>query len=365
MKTKLANSRFSYAMLAAIGFAFLGCHRNFSMVDGYAFTKTGETAEWTEEGKFSEGITAIDVVNKFGNVKIELAVGEPGWKWQSKVWADSQELADQLIDELAMDVQTNEKTQTWQVVLPEPTSDLNGIESNLTLMVPADVKAKLDNAHGDVTLTQIYANVEVTNRHGNVDLIELRGIVNVENAHGDLMANQIGEATIDISHGAADVSMSGNLSIFSSHGDIEVENIAGELTIDAEHTNIKVDQVDSHGDLKTSHGDIIATNLVGDVKVRNSHGLTRISTSGENVTIKAAHGRVELSMVSSSFNSIDIETSHESVRVELPANTNLKIDMQSSHGKTSSEFGSSASSQQMVKLRTSHGDIRVTKNAQF
>jgi hypothetical protein len=363
MNTKFVQTRLTFALLAAVGLAFSGCNLNFSMVDGYMFTNTGQTAQSTEEGKFSEGINAIDVVNQFGNVKIELAVGEPGWKWDSKVWADSQEWADLLIYELAMDVQTNGQTQTLHVVLPEPTSDLNGIESNLTLMLPPDVKVNLRNSHGNVSAAKIYADVSLENSHGNVDLNELHGIVNAKNSHGDLVANNIGEAKIEVNHGKTDVlSATGDIRIASSHGNITARQISGGLLVDASHAGITVDQVDSYGDFKTTHGDIDASNLRGDVKAQNSHGSTKISTFGENVSVQASHGRIDLSMMSSNFNSIDVETTHESIKLKLPSSANPDIDMETSHGETKSEFGSDSRSSQKVKLRSTHGDIRVTKH---
>lgn len=350
-------------MLACLTIELSGCSLGFNQVDGYVFTHTGETAQSTAAGKFSEGIAAIDVVNRFGNINLELSLGEPGWKWNSKVWADSRELADQLINELAMDIQTVGKTQTWRVVLPDPTPDLNGVESNLTLMLPPDVKVNLVNAHGDVTVAKIYTDAKLENSHGNIEVTELGGILKIKNAHGDLIANNIGEATIDVSHGDTAVrSATGDIRISCSHGNVEAEQIVGQLSIDASHADIKVDQVDSIGDFKTSHGDIVATNLIGDVKARNSVGATRISASGGNVSIQSEHGRIDLTMTSSNFHSIDLETSHESIAVELPANVHPEINMEAKHGETESEFGSEVGSHQKLRLRSSHGDIRVTKH---
>lgn len=311
MKSRFTNSGLTVALLAIIGLAVSGCSMNFNMVDGYMFTNTGESAKSTELGEISEGITAIDVVNKFGNVKIELADGEPGWRWESKVWADTRELADLLIDELVLDVQTSGQTQTWRILLPEPSPDINGIESNLTLLLPAEISAKLYNSHGDISVANIYGAVELKNLHGNVTLSELTGNVDAKNSHGDLTASLFGESAIEV-----------------------------------------------------SHGDIVATQHSGSIKTKNRHGSTQLNSSGEYVTIDSSHGKVELSILSDNFRLIDIGSSHGSVNVALPADSHPQIDMKASHGHTSSEVESKKTSTQKIKLRSNHGNIRVTKIAQ-
>lgn len=351
------------AASAAVMLGFSGCHLNFTMVDGYFFDYTGETAEFQDQGSIDEGVTKIKINNQFGNVKISHSIDQPGWTWNSTVWAESQELADQFIQEFVMDVVTDGNTQTWTVLLPESSAELNGVKSNLTLVVPSDVEIQLEN------------------RHGDVDLSELTGPLVAKNSHGNLVANQIAGGSLTVSHGNTTVLMStGNISIDSSHGDVNVDGIVGELTIDARHSEIRASEVSSKVDVKTthdniivsklqgdvilnnSHGKITATELEGSVTTKNRHGNTTISTSGNTVSADSSHGNIRVTVTNDAFSSVELETSFGSIELKLPAAANPSIKMDTSFGDTNSEFESMQGSSQSVILKNQHGDIEVKQS---
>lgn len=364
MKSISFFHRFTLVALTVAMLGFSGCRMNFSMVDGYFFDFSGETAEFQDQGAIDEGVTIVKIDNRFGDVKIVHATDQPGWTWESKVWADTQELADQFIQEFVMDVQTEGDTQTWTVLLPESSAELNGVQSNLTLNVPSHVEVQLEN------------------RHGDVELKDLTGTLVVENAHGNLDARQIAGGTLTVSHGDTTVeSSTGNLSIDSSHGDVKVDGVEGELTIDGRHSEIKAQDVSANADFKTTHdnivvselrgdvnlnnrhGNITATGLEGSVTSENRHGTTTIAASGNTVSAESAHGDVRVTVTSESFTSIELETSHGSIELELPASASPTITMDTSYGDTDSEFESTNASSQSVVLKNQHGDINVKKSS--
>lgn len=360
---KLCSIRFHSAIAssAIVVATFSGCNLNIATIDGYSFDYSGETAETLTEGTFTAGITQIEVVNKFGNVKITVADGEPKWTWDSKVWADTQELADEYLQELLMHVDTNGTTQTWTVSLPDSSSDLNGFKSNLTLMIPASVKVKLENRHGKVDVSKLASEVELINGHGDVTLTDLQAKVVAKNAHGNLTASNLNDGEFNVSHGNSDIQSAENISINSSHGSVKAAQVAGALIVQGSHSNITVDSVQGSSNIKTSHGNIAAMGLAGNVTTKNSHGSTNVSTRGELVSIYSSHGKILLTMNSDSFQSIDLETTHSDINVALPANVIASIKMNTTHGDTSSEVGSNAESSQKVQLKNQHGNIRVTK----
>ena len=311
---------------------------------GYSFNFKGDTAETSEQGVFTEGITQIEIDNRFGNVDISLAKGDPGWTWESKVWADGQELADTLLEELSMDVSTVGDKQTWTIAMPEASSDLNGVQSNLTLKMPADVKVKLTNAHG---------NVKVENMTANLDL---------NNSHGNLNASHIVDGSIVVRHGNTNLeSATGEVSIDSAHGNVSALTVEGKLTVHGSHSSIKVDGAQDV-ELKSSHGKITATNVDGNVVATNSHDSIKITTFGESVTAKSSHGKIDLIIANPDFKSVKAETSHDSIKVALPESVSPSIDMSTSHGNSKSEIGSNDSSPQKVVLKASHGNIRVVES---
>lgn len=343
MKLPDLNSVFAFAITAACCLACGGCNLSFTLVDGYSFDRTGETAEYSEQGTFDDGVKNIKIHNKFGDVKISLADGEPGWTWESKVWAETQELADQYIDELIMDVQTDGDTQTWTISIPEKSSDLNGIESNLTLKVPVDIATKLENRHGNVVIRNLTSDVDLENTHGDVELKSLTGNVVATNAHGDISVNEIAKGIFQNSHGNTQIQDStSDIEVKSSHGHVTAQRIQGNLTFEG-----------SHGDFT---GD-----ASGNVNAQNRHGSTQITTSGEKIKVTSVHGDIHLTVYSDSFKSIDLETTHSSIDLLLPPSSQPFIAMSTSHGKLHSEFESNPSSDQRIHLNNQHGNIKITK----
>ena len=344
MKIQTPVSRFALAAFATCVLTFAGCDISFTMVDGYSFNWTGQTAERSEEGEFDEGVTKIKIVNKFGNVSLSQAEGEPGWSWDAKVWAESQELADLFIDELLIDVETDGNTQTWTVALPETDPDLNGVKSNLVMKLPADVSATIENRHGNCLVKNLETAVKLENAHGDVDLNSVTGRITAENAHGDLMANEIGEGTFR-----------------NSHGDTNIVNSISDVTIKSAHGSVRAEKIQGSLSFEGSHGELIAMD-VGSVTAKNSHGKTKIRSTGERVDVDSSHGDVQVTMNSGSFKSIELETTHSSIEVFLPASCEPSIAMDTTHGKMVSEFESKSGSGPRVDLKNRHGNIKVHKS---
>jgi hypothetical protein len=336
------STKLSSLILTTAVLTLSGC--SFTINGGYSFNFSGDTAESSEQGVFSDGIEQIEIVNRFGNVDITLAESDPAWTWESKVWADSQERADAYIKTLSMDVATDGNTQTWTIVLPESSSDLNGVQSNLTLKVPADVEVKLLNAHGNVKVEDVTAKVDLTNSHGNVN------------------ASRIANGSVVVRHGDTILkSASGEVSIESAHGNVSTSEMEGKLKVNGSHSSINVDRAQDVA-LYSSHGRITATNIHGDVIATNSHASIDITSFGASVSAKAEHGNIDLIAANPDFKSIVAEATHGSIKVAVPESVTPSIDLSTSHGDAKSEIDTNASSSQKVVLKTSHGNIRVTKS---
>jgi hypothetical protein len=340
-----------------------GCNLSFVMSDGYIFTRTGEIAEASEMGSFEDGIEKISIINLHGNVNIEPAgaEGKPTWMWKKKVWADSVESASILIDELKIDVRVDGETQTWEVFLPpKPDSiaenisadketqytsavfaDLNGVESNLTLMIPLDVEVEVTNKHGDVEILKIEEDVELENRHGNIRLESLSGSLTVGVAHGNVEGSDLGHSVFDIQHGGAKIgTIDGDLEMKLQHGNVKIENVSGDASV------------------KSQHGNFSAT-VGGEVRVSNAHGDTQIQLDGEVAVVTSQHGEIKLVVGNQDFREINLQASHDDIHLQLPENSKANITMEASHGDKTSSVESDKGSDQTVILKTQHGDIQV------
>lgn len=379
MKTFEFKACLGVLLAAAIAIS-TGCNISLVMDGGYSFTKQGVTAESTEEGDFSPDIHQIRVENLHGNVKVELATGEPGWTWNKKVWSDTQEMADILLDELQVEIETIDGTQSWVVVLPEPGADLNGVESNLTMHVPAGVDVDVNNRHGDLEVANLDSQAKLENAHGNVRLNRLSNNVSAVNHHGDLSATDLMAATFNVRHGDANIeNVAGDLTFEQGHGDTEIKSVEGRLKYIGSHSDcivsnaqdveiattfgkLKMNEVMGDAILKNAHGNIQG-NVEGNLTASNQHGDVDVNSGGDRINVTSFHGDVDVTVLNGSFESIEIKTTFDDIDLKLPSTSTPSVNMSTSHGDARSEFDAAKGSDQKVILKNSHGDITVRKHS--
>ena len=311
---------------AAIGFT--GCDANFTISGGYSFTKTGETAEQEDSGEIDSQVTNVRIRNQFGTVTIDQAPEgqSPSWTWKGKVWSPTQEQADEFAQQLVVEVKTEGDTQTWTLLMPEAVPELKGVESNLQLRIGSNVAVDLVNKHGDSLISNISNDVEAA----------------------------------------------------SSFGDVVVNSVEGNVTVNSKHSDVAVKEVSGKADLETSFGKLMASNVVGDAELNNSHGDIEAMVAGKviaktsfgNAMIEAdsaevkvtnSHGDVTLTVKNPEFSDVNVKTKFGKITLKLPEGVSPKVEMDTSFGDEDSEFGNDKSSQQHVKLDNSHGDIQIIK----
>ena len=386
MKTK-PSVVFQIRLLGAITIAsaaiFAGCNAEFVINgvhtgNGYHFTKTGDTAETIEMGTFEDGISKIVIENVHGGLDLRVADGEPKWTWKKKVWADSLEQAETFLVELDIDVTLDEtnSVQTWTVVLPEPSNELNGVESYITMNIPGNVAVEATNSHGEVLIENIEAPVVLHQSHGDVRLNDLNEIRST-NSHGDLYAANIGTSEITLKHGDGKLeSIAGDLKLKVQHGDLSLKSVEGMFKGDTQHSDLHIENVNAcevkaqHGDLKiltingdaklsNQHGDIMVSSASGKVSASSQHGKVNIVSSGEAVKVVGQHAKVNLTMENPDFTKVEVDTSFKDIVVNLPTGVAPHVSMEIQHGKTNSGVDSVEDSKQQVILKNQHGDISV------
>ena len=381
MKFNQFYSRFFCAL--AMCCLLTGCEVNFRSFDGYSFDFTGSKKEKHETGKLDDGIKRIEVENRFGDLKLVPATDdETGWSWDATCWADSDEMAQTQLDDMFLDIETIGETQSWKLVMPESSRDLNGVKSDLTIRVPAGLQVKLLNAHGNLEAVGIDSDLTAENSHGDISLSELTGKGAVKLSHGNFTATKITDLKLTVNHGNSKIeSATGAVLFDGSHGDFVASHVDGDLTIQASHTGIEVDHLSKSAKLQTTHNSIVASELLGNVEIENSHGeirvsdssgnlkttnhhgATKIAAAGESITVWSEFGRVEIAVIGSDFQTIRAETTHSDLVLTLPESTEANLAIDISHGAEKSDLASVANSPRRISLKNSFGDIEIKKQS--
>ena len=76
------------------------------------------------------------------------------------------------------------------------------------------------------------------------------------------------------------------VNVSSSHGDVQIENRSGDVTLTTTHGDIQVQDLKGKASLTTHHGSIRASNITGDVNVNGRLDDTNISDVNGSVTLE-------------------------------------------------------------------------------
>lgn len=315
-----------FPILLFVGAMFVVTNCRIS-INGYSFDYKGAKSERNEFGSVDSTVKQIVVDNQFGEVRVEAHDGEPGWTWTGACWATDAEDADAFLEELKLVVTQSGDSQTWKLEMPSQKRKLRGVRSDLVVKVPATVAVSTENSHGDTAVEKISGQVSVDSRHGNVELTEIMGTVKVENKHGRVAAHGLAsKAEFDVKHGDSSIS--------SAHG---------PLVIEAKHGDVKLTQAGAEVEASIQHGHLTADQVRG------------------NVNFRSSHGGVRLTMVGDQFNEIEGDARHANVQISLPASSDPRLDIDLSHGRLTSDFGDSTSGKTRVKIDGSHSNVKLKK----
>ncbi|MBC2305344.1 DUF4097 family beta strand repeat-containing protein [Listeria booriae] len=174
----------------------------------------------------------------------------------------------------------------------------------------ADVKAKsikAKNNSGDIELRSIAGNVDVTNSSGESDVLGMKG---------------------------------DNLNVSSNSGDIEVKQA-------------KINTAT----LKNSSGSIDGEQIEGVVKAENNSGDVDLSDLSDETTVTNSSGETDLSFLDVKAN-VAVNADSGDVSIEIPSTFDGFLDLRSNSGDIKAP-NSKPSSERVIKVRTSSGNIKV------
>jgi len=384
------------AILLAGILVLASCNRGGVSVNGYQFDRNGETANRHEEGAISAEIRSLKVDNHFGRVRIAVADGAPGWTWDLTCWADTEETAQEFTERIKLQIDGEGDGSSWTLILPPPpVPELRGVESNLTLAVPAATRVEVVNRFGDTEIQDVQGGTHARCQHGKLQLTGPGGEIDAETSFAELSAEGISGGRLVNRHGSISaVDVSGDLQAETEHGDLEVRGVSGELKVDNAHAEVTVEGVAGRAEITTSFADLRVENVEGEVVLRNAHGgivgrrlrgnadvrtefaQIDLEVNCPEVVCRNQHGQINLNLVGSGVRSVDAETSFSDLSVNVPGSSEPRIQAHTSYGKVDSDFPvytmqtgidnfqDLGSGELRITLRNEHGDIRVNKSAE-
>lgn len=183
--------------------------------------------------------------------------------------------------------------------------------------------------------------------------------VTVPNTSDVVISSGSGEVEVD--------NITGQVKVETGSGSITANNLNGPITLKAGSGEIDAHNLDGPTTLQTGSGSITVGGLVGQANVNSGSGsveITKAKLSGQS-SVKTGSGSIEFTGSIDPAGSYQFETGSGEIGVTLPATSAFNLDVSTGSGSINNAFGSTTvgnDPRAALRLHTGSGDITLQKN---
>ena len=168
--------------------------------------------------------------------------------------------------------------------------------------VPSGKSLVVDHGAGEITATDVEANLELSTRSGPVEVAGARGAVSVDTGSGRVSVNNV----------------RGTLLVDTGSGRVTVEDVEGEVvSVDTGSGRVKMDRV---------HGSTLEVDT-------GSGGVEARAVGADELSIDTGSGSVELQLDRMGPGRFEIDTGSGSIDLQLPPDASARVDARTGGGR--------------------------------
>jgi DUF4097 and DUF4098 domain-containing protein YvlB len=308
------------------------------------FGITGNEYQYPE-GPYEKEVpagSAIEIVNRYGNIEVTPAETDKITLEVAKtVVAANQQDADELSKAFTYSiVQEGSRYRIISTFNSQQNMRRWRFKTTLTIRVPNKSSLTVSNRNGNVAVSGLTGDQNLTNAFGEVTVRNITGEIKLRNRNDRVIAEDITGAT----------------EIVNEFGEIETRRINGRLDVRGRNGGVELEDI--KGDVKVTNAfaPTIAKNIQGSFTVESRNGGVEVTqvesnvsveTQFENVTIDGVkgtvdiddrNGHVELRYLQPPKNNIRVKNQFGDVKIVLPASSVFSIDARTRHASISSDF---------------------------
>jgi len=238
------------------------------------------------------------------------------------------------------------------------------VEINYTLSVPIGANLEIENRYGNVYISDLAGDVNVSMKYGSLKTKKLIGTNStIELSYGKGEIDQIDNAFLDIDYSKVEIEKSANMELECRYSGIEIEEV-DVLEIDAKYGEVEIESVISvDGDFKYTDVSIdeLLNDLDVDLRFCPHFEIDYISSEFEFIDIDANYTSISLNFQENSNFELDAEASYGNI--SLPRRITSKYDLDAEDGR-SEELDATiggAGSNKKVSIDVSYGNISINK----
>ncbi len=225
-------------------------------------------------------------------------------------------------------------------------ADIDGGEISLSILKPENTRVHRRPFATTNLVIEVPRDIGLVlkNSFGNINVEDIAGDLDIENSSGNIKLDSI----------------EGNVRIGLKFGKLEADNIAGDLKFDVSSGPVSIERVTGDVNGKTAFGSVDVGQINGNAKISVESGGLRIGIIEGNAELDCRFGRIRvedaLGSVKASNNAGDIEilssevrgafdinNSMGSIRVYIPKGSAITLDASARMGRIESDLPVSVS----------------------
>lgn len=272
-----------------------------AQADAYSFTykygKTGVSREYVDSMHIISSHTPIYINNKSGDVEIS------GWDknlvkvvYEIEVIAENNDMANDLIDEISLNLTTADNTVYLQADIPSLSDPRRKIlKSQMIVVVPSNNKVICENAFGDTFVKNIKKHVSIKTNNSDVYLKNIKGGLDASVTNGTIsgsllrdtinIVNKLGEVilkecrgyfTIDNSYSPVELIACTGPAKITNNSEVTVTNHDGDVDITNANAQIDIDKIQGNLTAVTSFKPLYINGINGSINVTNNNALINV-----------------------------------------------------------------------------------------
>jgi hypothetical protein len=161
----------------------------------------------------------------------------------------------------------------------------------------------------------------------------------------------------DVGSGEVEIVAMSEVGVRAGSGDVRVRDVPGPVTVDVASGRAELTGLGQTAVVEASSGDIVLAGIKGDVTVRSHSGEVEASGLSGKASVESSSGDVRITMATAQ--SVKATASSGSIQLRVPRSGAYRLDIETSSGDQNVNIDTSPSSETVLDLNASSGDITV------
>jgi hypothetical protein len=246
-----------------------------------------------------EGAEGIEIRNVYGDISVEgtgVAEGKITAELVSSLRDRDETRAREISDQIQIKLMRENGTLIVTTNRKELKSLGKKVTTSLSLKIPDNLKLKVNNEYGDVSVSGMNNDCSLTAKKGEVHASSIDGLLQIKNESESVELRDIeGDVTIDASFSKVHIDdVKGNVSATTSHKSVWIGSVTGNLIVENRHDDVEVENISGTVTINNPGGEVSLSGITGPVTVVNSKGDVSISGAAGSLDLTTAYGDVNL-----------------------------------------------------------------------